>query len=225
MKMDPIERLLDEIRAIPGPLSRQKIINRRNEIQARKRAKRLNADSHEPAAEAASAGDEPNVSAGEVDTAPRDKTVSAILLTPNHTDAARLAKRYVEGGEPFCLRIGDDATNDTVLMFVMRLSELTMVTANLPTWKAKRFSHIFLFDKPETPDLTDATVVAVCGRATDDLIGALRAWPSESDPTKLCQALLAQLPGRRIHLFAKADTPGWESVVGERNWSTKVGAP
>ena len=48
--MDLIERLLTEIESIPGPLSRQKIWNRRNEIKAKTKAKlAVNIEADQPA--------------------------------------------------------------------------------------------------------------------------------------------------------------------------------
>jgi hypothetical protein len=223
--MDLIERLRAEIELIPGPLSRQKIVNRRNEIKALTQARRhktaddgLNEEIAEPST------DLPNEASGGVVSTISEKkeAISAILMTPGRAEGARLTKDYVQGGEPFCLRVGDQMTNTTILMIVMRLIELPVIAGKLPFWKVKGFNRLLLCEKPETPDVTQATMIAVCGEASAAILEALRPWPIETDPPSLGQQLLDHIPGRRVHLFAKANTPGWESVIGDDNWSTEV---
>jgi hypothetical protein len=223
--MDLIERLRAEIESIPGPLSRQKIMNRRNEIKTRSRARRHTTAGDGSNEEIAGPStDLPNGASDNVvlTTIEKKEAISAIMMTPGRAEAARLANDYVQGGEPRCLRVGDQMTNTTMTMIVMRLIDLPVIAGKLPFWKVKRFSRLILCEKPETPDVTQATVIAISGKSSADILKALQPWPTETNPASLCQHLLDHIKGRRVHLFAKVNTPGWESVIGDDNWSTEL---
>jgi hypothetical protein len=102
----------------------------------------------------------------------------------------------------------------------MAKSEMPLIAGKLSYWKAKRIKRLILCKPPEAPDVTQSVAVAACSEAGDRLLATVSSWPIESDSASFCQKLLERVPGRRLHLFAKANKPGWESIIGDRNWST-----
>lgn len=254
---DRIERLVAEIEAMPGPLSRQKIENRLKELKAKKQAlsngnlqkpvetahspisfanltttKQNAAVSQEmnepvevsgPTSERVTEAEQERTKPDE--TAPDSDTIAAALVTPSRSDVTNIIKKYVRGGEPYCLRIGKAMNNDTIIMIVAQMNELTQIAEQLWYWKAKKFDLLILGATPETPDVTRSMAIGVCGKVDPDAVARLQTWATELDLTKLGQQLLKRIPGRRVHLFGPGDAPGWETFADDELWSTEGSNP
>jgi hypothetical protein len=146
--------------------------------------------------------------------------IGTLLLTPNGKDVAKLIKPYPGGGElPFCLRYSDIVAQSAAMMMMARVGDLPRLADKLSLWGFTRFKAIYGLAQPTAPDLMNVDAIAICERGSFDLFKPLLDWPAEKDPLKLAESLLNQVAGRRVHLFAQSETPGWESVVGEANWS------
>lgn len=201
--MANIERLRTLLSSSPGPLTRKWLSQQRQSLKS-------------TSAAASEASEDASPSKGGSDVA--NVPVSALVLTPGRTDMSRLGKDYVTDGEPFCLNFSAKMADDAVLLAVARVGQLPTIAEKLTCWGFKRFSHVFLTGKPSEPDVIGAEAIAVCERGQFKLGDELKEWPVETDRAKLIERLLADVTGRRVHLFAKTEEAGEESIVDEANW-------
>jgi len=141
--------------------------------------------------------------------------VAAVLLTPTKQDVAKLRKDYLAEGTPACLRM--EIANKAALIIATKMVDVPALADKLECWGFSRISHVYLLSPPQGPDLTQAEVLAVCERGNARIKG-LKDWPETKDAEELANNILGELSGPRTHLFAKNQSPGWNSVVGEENW-------
>ena len=146
---------------------------------------------------------------------------SAILLTPSKHDITSLKKDYFAEGSPACLRV--KAAKDAALVIATHAADLQVFVDKLPCWGFGRISRVYLMAPPSNPDVTRASVIAVCERGSAR-VGGLESWPTEADAVRLAESILGDLPGRRLHLFAKDQASGWNTVVGDANWACEAEA-
>ena len=150
-----------------------------------------------------------------VEVASSTGTVAALLLTPTKQDVAKLRKDYLAEGMPACLRM--ETANKAALIIATKMVDVPVLADKLECWGFNRISHVYLLSPPQSPDLTQAEVLAVCERGSAR-IKELKDWPETKDAEELANNILGELSGPKTHLFAKARSPGWNSVVGEENW-------
>lgn len=124
---------------------------------------------------------------------------------------------------PLCLRVGDDVADDAVFIAVSKLSDLPIIeNCLLPGCGfGGSVSRTFLVHAPNGPEVTDATLVVVAQRDSQERAHIAEiGWlpPSEViDPFTLA-CLLVPDARSKLNLFASKKTDGWRSVIGEENW-------
>lgn len=209
---EDLDRNIEKLRAVlltsDGPLTREFLLSARNAAKVAKADTQNDRGDPEPRTEISAVAKKGKH--GEV-----TGSISTILLTPSRQDIANLRKDYVSGGEPPCLQI--KAAKDATLVIASRASDLPTFGEKLRCWGFARFSRLYLLKPPTNPDLTQADVLAVCEQGKGN-VACLQEWPKEADPHVVAATLLTKANGRRVHLFAKSETHGWESLVGDANW-------
>jgi hypothetical protein len=191
-----------------------------------KRELRENVQAVEPNVRAARAGDEKplvgaQVSDNEKIVAQPKLPITALLATVSGRDATRLSKEDIREGRPKCLSFGNDVGSKAVLLVCAKIGVLPSLSRAIESLKFGRCSRIYLLSEPATPNVTDCDALAIYERGGLKLSSDVTDWPSEKNPISLADRLLADVTGRRVHLFAKSKTPGWESIIGEENWQTE----
>jgi hypothetical protein len=222
MPEDLIERLahilIDEIN---GPITRQKVIERRRFI---KKASKRNPfeDAKLAPVEQGQPDDNPEQKNDQPERLESDEKTSIVLIDlRSRSDVVNISKDYAPGSEPACLKAGDKLSLDAFVLIVMRLVDAYAVNGKLPFWGKGRFDRIFLFKQATSTEVTDEIVIAIAAKDEHHIFDGLLFAHHESDPIKLCQKLLSDVPGARLHLFATDETPGWDAVIGDDNWSIK----
>jgi hypothetical protein len=152
----------------------------------------------------------------------RSEPVGVLVLTPSAGVVSRLNKPFTTGGEPACLRYHDVVAQNAVLILMARVGDLPRLADKLSLWGFKRFKAIYALAPPSGPNLMDVDAIAICECGRSNLVKDLEDWPTEKDPLKLAESLLNEVAGRRVHLFAESETPGWECILGEANFSMEV---
>jgi hypothetical protein len=214
--MSTIDRLHALLQAIDGPASRNALVKIRAGLKPK--SKGTDGDNIVRFPPIAVAHEAPDQAGTHFNlTSP----IAAIFVEPGKSDLSRLKKDFIAAGEPLCLGLGQAIAEDAVLIASARVGDLPIIADKLALWKFKRFSHIYLLSPPTGPDLMNAAALAVCERGASKL-PSLDEWPVDKDPTELAHGLLSGIGGRRVHLFAKAESHGWESIIGDANWSTET---
>jgi hypothetical protein len=214
-----IEQLLSVLESIDGPISRPKIEQKRKQLQQIKKAREANPPDDSSGSQDGADDSFDSLSSPTVVGDQANQPVSVVFATLDKGDMSRFSKDYVHGGEPRCFAIGRMMTSDTLLVITTRVGHLAIIGAKLHFWGFKQLSRVFLCQSPDEPDVTQAPVVVVCAKNLD-LFNPLSSWLS-GDANELCLDLLREVPGRRVHLFAKSATSGWEVYSGESNWTTE----
>lgn len=221
---DFIELLRQDIDQIDGPITRQKLIKRRNIRKAARKRDPLAAEVNVPAAAFPGADNDTSIPGDPVNIA-SDAAFSVVLADlRNQSDIVQLSKDYVIGGEPAALKVGGQMTFDSTFVAIFRLADVCSVAGKLSFWSKGRFDRIFLSQPTGAPDVTDEIVVAVCAKNVPEIIDQLMFKPVNVDPATFCLGFLKDLPGRHLHLFAAKETSGWSSVIGKDNWAVGVAA-
>lgn len=144
---------------------------------------------------------------------------SALLITPSKKDLSRLKEDYMKKGEPFCLGFSSETvTADVIVAILAPVGEVLRLIDKLGSWGADRVLRLYLLAPPSGPNVINADAVAICGRSRSKFFNEPSDWPTETDPVKFAQSLLNEISGRRVHLFANVDTPGWDCRIGNVNW-------
>jgi hypothetical protein len=146
-----------------------------------------------------------------------------ILATLDHDrDRRGLSEEYADK-LPSCLRVHQRVSDDAVAIVMARLSDFPIVKDKLlPGCGFGGISRLFLAREPNSADVTDAEMVIVAARAQR---AAVRfrdfQWLRDGGPLDAASLACRLVPEARnkIHLFARADTVGWEPILGEANWS------
>ena len=148
--------------------------------------------------------------------------IAALLLTASGRDASRLTKEGNRESLPRCLRISNDVGDKAVLLVCAKVGVLSSMSRAIESLKFGRCSSIYLLSEPTGPDVTECDALAIYRRGGFKLSSDVTEWPSDKSPISLADRLLADVTGRRVHLFAKSKTAGWESIIGEENWATEA---
>lgn len=146
--------------------------------------------------------------------------VAAVLMTVNSKDVSRLDKSLQENSDPNCLTLRDQIENRAVLLVYTRASTLTSMQAVIKSLGFDRCSRIGLVGEIAGNDITSSNVMAIYVRGGLTGIAEAIDWRSEKDPAALADRILAGIEGRRVHLFAKSRSEGWDSLVGDENWQS-----
>ena len=232
--MNKIDRLHAILETCPGPITRRWLEKARDDLAASSQVAKTadvgrdeDSDGAQQSVEVPSSPLE-SASALPEQGAPtrpdRRPVVGALVLTPSRADVSRLIKPYTVGGEPACLRYSDIVLQSAALILMARVGDLPRLADKLSFWGFNRFKGIYALTPPSEPDLMNVDAIAICERGRPNLVKFLEDWPAEKDPLKLADSLLIGVTGRRVHLFAQSETPGWESIVAEANWSMEADA-
>lgn len=146
-----------------------------------------------------------------------------LVMTALNSKACRNLREPWNHPLPLCLRVGDMVTDDAVMIVLSKLSDFpTIENYLLPGCGfGSASARAFLVHTPNSPEVTDATLIVVAQRGSEDRANIAEiGWllPGEAfDPFALAYRLV---PGARskLNLFASADTEGWHSIIGDENW-------
>jgi hypothetical protein len=141
--------------------------------------------------------------------------ISALFVTPDDRDASRVSKVNIMR-EPACFRPGAKVGDHAVLILRAKLRNVLPVASRLEWCGCTRLVGFYLLTRPEGPEVKDLEAIAIYVKGNPQ-INLFSDWPTQDDPDELTNCLLQNVSGRRVHLFAKSEMPGWESVVGEAN--------
>jgi hypothetical protein len=146
-----------------------------------------------------------------------------ILMTVlDRHDPRRLLADYADR-TPFYLRVHERVANGAVGIVVARLVDLPVIENKLlPGCGFDGIARVFLLRDPIDPDVTDAQVIVVATRGQRDIEDlASFQWLPEVEPLDAVALALRLVPDAksRLHLFASAESDGWNSIIGEANWS------
>jgi hypothetical protein len=159
---------------------------------------------------------QPNEPAAEADKTP----VAAVLMTVSSKDVSRLDKALQENGDPDCLTLRDQIEDRAVLLVHTKASTLISMQAIIKSLGFDRCSRIGLVGEVTGNEITSSGVMALYVRGGLKGIAETINWRSEKGPVALADRILAGIEGRRVHLFAKSQSDGWDSFVGEENWQS-----
>lgn len=152
--------------------------------------------------------------AAEVDKTP----VAAVLMTVNSKDVSRLDKALQDNVELKCLTLRKQIDDRSVLIVHAKATTLMSMQAIIKSLGFDRCSRIGLLGEVTGNDITSSSVMAIYVRGGLTGIAEAIDWRSEKSPVALADRILASIEGRRVHLFAKSQSDGWDSFVGEENW-------
>jgi hypothetical protein len=210
------ERFRDILSSSDGPITKRFLINEREKINGKPRSE----PAQQSAAGAGVAGEDLLQSepvANECSEPGNETPFSALLVSLKTADTQKLAKSY-PGELPFCLRVHELRGDNALLLVHARLKDLIGVADKLPCWGFARFEHVYLLSSPQQPDAFDADVLGI-SRWGNSKMNLIESWPDHSDALALADTLLADIGGRKLHLFASDQRDGWVSVVGDKNWA------
>jgi hypothetical protein len=239
--MSAIEQLRAVLETCDGPVTRAWLVSKCNELAPKptKNADLVASGDHTPNALVAldsGARREPAKPLGATEGTPAPSVpaapsvvelpikAAAMLITATGKDLSRLLKETnTQGGEPFCQSFNTETVTDNVVVAIVApISAVLRLQEKLGCWGADRVLKLYLLAPPAEPDVMNANCIAICGRARSKFDGDLNAWPTDHDPVQVARSLLGGVSGRRIHLFATVDTPGWDCRIGDANWQFKA---
>jgi hypothetical protein len=145
-----------------------------------------------------------------------------VLMTPSNGHMRRLREDYV-GRLPLWGRIYDRVSTDAIGVVVARVSDLPIIERKLlPGCGFAGIAQVFLLHEPLSSDVTQAEVVVLARRqpSTQDESPQLQ-WMPKGQAVDLTALSTVFAPGaqQKLHLFATSASDGWQSIVGEANWS------
>jgi hypothetical protein len=151
-----------------------------------------------------------------------ETTYDLVVMTPL-VDAhlQRVAEGSV-GPLPLWSRTHQRMAKDAVCLVFAKARDLPLIGHRLlPGCGFGAISQILLPHRPNSPNVTDANVIAIArrgqGTATCD---ADFHWISEAAlDVEILAERLAPESKQKLHLFAASESEGWRCVVGEANWS------
>jgi len=141
-------------------------------------------------------------------------------MTVSSKDVSRLDKALQENGDPDCLTLRDQIEDRAVLLVHTKASTLISMQAIIKSLGFDRCSRIGLVGEVTGNEITSSGVMALYVRGGLKGIAETINWRSEKGPVALADRILAGIEGRRVHLFAKSQSDGWDSFVGEENWQS-----
>jgi hypothetical protein len=162
------------------------------------------------------------------DTVQADPWLSAtsdydcILMTPiGRRDIRRLVD-YADR-PPLCLRIHERVSKDAIGIAIARLVDLPTIENKLfPGCGFASISRVLIPQQPADPDVTNTQVVVIATRGQRNSGDLPKfqwvAGAASIDPASLASRLVPDAENR-LHLFATAESDGWNSIIGEANWS------
>jgi hypothetical protein len=146
-----------------------------------------------------------------------------VLAVPGPTDLRGL-QDYYEGTPPKCLRTGESVTEEATLVVVSALANLPVIVEKLIPFCG--FGgvpiRVFLSRAPAAPEITGEQVIIVTERGSSGRAQVSEIeWISQTvaiDPLSIAARLVPDAKNK-LCLFASAETDGWQSVIGDSNWS------
>jgi hypothetical protein len=147
--------------------------------------------------------------------------IHIVLATPTSRDASR-----IRNGEtpPLLSELKRELGDQAVLLVHTKLATLISMVAAGASAGFDRFSAISMTTQPATPDVGDCDVLAIFERGETKLSVNMTDWPSEKGPLKLANRLLKDIEGRRVHLFTKTASAGWEALSSDSMWAEPASA-
>ena len=155
-------------------------------------------------------------------SATSDRNVDCILITLIDRHDVRRLVDYADR-PPLCLRIHERISKDAVGIAVARLVDLPIIENKLfPGCGFASILRVLLPQCPAEPDVTDAQVVIIAARGQRDWSDfATFRWLADGESLDAVSMASRLVPyaKNRLHLFATAQSDGWNSIIGEANWS------
>lgn len=151
----------------------------------------------------------------DVDRAKR--MVAALLITASNEEVDRFDKELADAVKSRCVKISGEIDANAVLLIDATAKTLLSMSAIIGSLGFSRCVQVGLLSEPVDHDLAPSRIMAVFVRGSIEL-APFKHWQIDASSAALAGRLLEDVSGRRVHLFADAETDGWESVVGEANW-------
>jgi hypothetical protein len=151
-----------------------------------------------------------------------DRDYDCILMTPiGRRDIRRLVD-YADR-PPLCLRVHERVSKDAIGIAIARLVDLPTIENKLfPGCGFASISRVLIPQQPADPDVTNTQVVVIATRGQRNSSDLAEfhwlAGAASIDPVSLASRLVPDAENR-LHLFATAESDGWNSIIGEANWS------
>lgn len=160
--------------------------------------------------------DDPWVSANSV------RNFDLVLMTAVDRRDIRRMVEYADRS-PRCLRIHERVSEDAIGVAIARLVDLPVIENKLlPGCGFASISRVLILQQPADPVVTNAQVVVIATRgARDSSDLADFQWltgGASLDNVSLANRLVPDAENK-LHLFATAESDGWNSIIGEANWS------
>ena len=159
---------------------------------------------------------------GEADAVTERQPIAALFMTPSAHDVSRLNEVYAGKVQYRCLSFGSEVAAISALIVSAKLGVLMSMQKVFEDWGFIRCCSIHLLSEPIAPNVTECAALAFYERGGLTCNGTVRDWPVDPDASQLADLLLKGVDGRRVHLFAKSESLGWESIVGAENWQIDV---
>jgi hypothetical protein len=123
---------------------------------------------------------------------------------------------------PLCRRIHERVSKHAIGIAIARLVDLPVIENKLlPGCGFDSRAQVLLIKDPADPDVTDAQVIVVATRGQRDIedLASFQWLPDGErlDAVALASRLVPDAKSR-LHLFASAESDGWNSIIGEANW-------
>ncbi|MDO8979268.1 MAG: hypothetical protein Q7V17_08565, partial [Afipia sp.] len=148
---------------------------------------------------------------------PANRTVTALLITATDEQLVRFGKELADGATSPCVRISGEIDANAVLLIDAMAATLLSMSTIISSLGFSRCARIGLLSDPDGNDMTKSRIMAVYVRGNIEL-AAFNHWQTGVDAAKLAGQILDGVHGRHVHLFATAETDGWDSMVGDTNW-------
>lgn len=225
-----IERLAEILSERDGEISRAWIIKRREQLSGKiKTPKQPAVVDHSEEVVDLDADEVPSIQADITDggsadkpepsitSAPRKQMVTGLLLTVTEEQASRFSKELADNGACACVKVSGEIDANAVLLIDARADTLLSMSTTIGSLGFGRCVQAGLLSDPTGQDITASRMLAVYVRGSVEL-AMFKDWTNGVTPAELAGRILEGVGGRRVHLFADAETEGWESVVGDANW-------
>jgi hypothetical protein len=164
-----------------------------------------------------------SVSVDGVPTIHLGRDFDLVLSTPRRSDIRKLREDYY-GPLPRCLRTGETVADDAVMIVVAALSDFPVIENKfLPFCGLESISpRLFLSQSPAGPEVTgaQAIIVAELGSSGRAHLAEIE-WLTNDEPIDplVLAARLVPDAKNKLNLFASAEADGWQSLIGDANWS------
>lgn len=146
-----------------------------------------------------------------------ERLVTALLITATDDLMERFGKDLEGRANSPCVKISGDIGANAVLIVDATAKTLLSMSTIIGSLGFSRCVQAGLLSDPVGHDLASSRVMAVFSRGNIEL-PTFNRWHTDADAATLAGQMLEGIAGRHVHLFADAETEGWESVIGEANW-------